>query len=548
MPKKKTSPWWKEYLNYLDNSPQSIRSLVEKLTPKHTIQYVEKVRIKKDYKLWPFQEEILNAMLKHERSLILGLPTGLGKTFLAGAYLEKINKEDGLRVLFLVPSVPLGVQQTLFARRRLGVKNAYFISGAIPPEKRRLLNVWNAGFIVTTPQTFANDHLYAFDMMLKEARIMSKPLSYLSEILEAADFQFPFDIVVADECQRYIGETDGYSILLTAAACKVKILALSATPQLHAPHRLEELKKIFNKIEIFSIDNPSIRKYMPSRVLYITKIPTPNELLKVYRAIDIIIAEKEKEIKNKYGSNHLKVNCTSHPECRKLVAFKILKFRMIENGASSVLKYATWRIKELNKPLKELNGKSIIQLYREALKACFNHKLNVAIKILENEIYDKAIIFAEGVEIVKQIGKKLQDLYGMEKIAILVGKGHMKLEQQASALMQFKEKAKILVATQVGEEGLDIPTAEIEIWIDPPSNPRKWIQRFGRILRQPTGRKIARIYALISTQTHERNKLLSVMKKTEKVYGFTQKVVYRTLTQIEKGQKTLTSFMKKLSN
>lgn len=41
------------------------------------------------------------------------------------------------------------------------------------------------------------------------------------------------------------------------------------------------------------------------------------------------------------------------------------------------------------------------------------------------------------------------------------------MERQASALLQFREKARILVFTSIGEEDRDIPTADIEVWIDP---------------------------------------------------------------------------------
>ena len=85
----------------------------------------------------------------------------------------------------------------------------------------------------------------------------------------------------------------------------------------------------------------------------------------------------------------------------------------------------------------------------------------------------------------------------------------MSMDQQASALHHFKEQARVLVCTSVGEEGFDIPTADIEVWVDPPSNPRKWIQRFGRILCQPGDKKLARIYALVGMGTHERARALT---------------------------------------
>ena len=47
-----------------------------------------------------------------------------------------------------------------------------------------------------------------------EAKTLENPVEYLAGFVE----EFPFDVVVADECQRYIGETDGYSTLLVFLA------------------------------------------------------------------------------------------------------------------------------------------------------------------------------------------------------------------------------------------------------------------------------------------------------------------------------------------
>lgn len=138
-------------------------------------------------------------------------------------------------------------------------------------------------------------------------------------------------------------------------------------------------------------------------------------------------------------------------------------------------------MKELRQPVKEFDGKSIYEAYREAVKEVFNHKIFAAMTILRQELFGKAIVFMESAEAAKQLGAMLQKSYGMDDVAVLVGKGNMTMEQQASALLQFKERARIIVCTSIGEEGLDISTADIEVWIDPPSNPKKWVQRFGRI-------------------------------------------------------------------
>lgn len=91
-------------------------------------------------------------------------------------------------------------------------------------------------------------------------------------------------MVVADECQGYIGKTDGYSILLAARASGANILVLSATPQLHAPKMLRELRRMFQQIKTFSLEDLGIKEHMPSR-LVVEKIKTPTSPLRVIRCM-----------------------------------------------------------------------------------------------------------------------------------------------------------------------------------------------------------------------------------------------------------------------
>lgn len=535
---------WKAYLEFLDSSAYSIELVTTNLAPETPIEQRRTVKIDSlGYKLFPFQEKILNKI--RDDALVVGLPTGLGKTYVAGAFIARECAKTPSRVLFLTPSVPLGVQQTLFARRMLGLKDAYFISGNMTPEKRMALKVWNAGFVVTTPQTFYNDQLSGVKREIAAAKRSEEPIGVLSERFREAGFQFPYNIVVADECHGYIGETDGYSILLSAKAGGSQILALSATPQLHAPSRLRELKKIFKQIEVFSLEEPDIKEHMPERMIAIIPLFVPPKLLSVYHQLDGVIRIYADMIRKAYGPEHLRGYCRnkSHGLCVCLLALRIMKFRIVEDGASSVMKYGIWKLRELNRPIKELGGKSIYETYREALKEAFNHKISATMKVLGGQRYEKAIAFVESVEAAKQMGVMLHKKYGLDKVAVLVGKGGMNMEQQASALLQFRQKANILVCTSIGEEGLDIPAADIEVWLDPPSNPKKWIQRFGRILRQSGEKQMAKTYALVSMKTHERSKLLGVKAKVEKVYGFTQRLAEEELPEpLPKEQSTLTHF------
>ncbi|MDI9644527.1 MAG: helicase-related protein [Candidatus Verstraetearchaeota archaeon] len=531
---------WEGYLSFLKRSCYSLQAFGSCLSPSRKIAEREKISVERlNYELYPFQQKILEKM--SGSTLVVGLPTGLGKTYLAGAYVHKLTCRNPSRVAFLTPSLPLGVQQTLFARKQLNLANAYFISGSIPPERRRELMVWNAGYVVTTPQTLYNDLLSGYEDEIERAKATEDPVKSLSEVFMSEGFKFPYDILIADECHGYIGETDGYSILISAKASGCKILALSATPQLHAPKRFSELRKVFEVVETISIDDPMIKGQMPEREIFLYQVPVDSTLLAVYRELYNVTKELQQKVSRLYGTAHARGYCREHGLCVCLIALRIMRTRIVEDGASSVSKYGIWSMRELR--IARAGGKSVLQLYQECLRKQPNHKISAALRLLSVERFKKAIVFVESVEAAKEIGEILHKERGFEDVAVLVGKGDMSMEDQASALLQFREGASVLICTSIGEEGLDVPTADIEIWIDPPSNPKKWIQRFGRILRKSDGKAVARICALVTPMTHEKRKLTGVLRKVEKVYGFTQKVMDAELPrETAKSQSRLTWF------
>ncbi len=514
---------WEKYISFLNTSRYSLQVLGSALFPSKRIPKKESISVQTlNYQLYPFQQKILEKI--NSGTLIVGLPTGLGKTYLAGAYIHRMTSRSPSRVAFITPSVPLGIQQTIFARKQLNLENAYFISGSVPPERRKELMVWNAGYVVTTPQTLYNDFLSRYENEIRRAKEEDDPVGHLRDVFEADGFRFPYDLMIADECHGYIGDTDGYAILVSAKASGVKILALSATPQLHSPKRLRELRKVFETIESVSIEDPEVKQQMPSREISILRTPANPRLIAIYRELYNISKELQNRIANIYGTQHARGYCKAHGLCVCLIALKIMRVRVVEDGASSVSGYGIWKMRELRRPIRDLGFKSVLEAYSELLALHPNHKISAALQLLDSEQFKKAIVFMESVEGAKELGGILQRERGIEDVAVLVGKGYMKMEEQASALMQFRERASILVCTSIGEEGLDIPSADIEIWVDPPSNPKKWIQRFGRVLRRADGKSVAKIFALVTPGTHERNKLVGVMRKVEKTYGFTQRV------------------------
>ena len=69
------------------------------------------------------------------------------------------------------------------------------------------------------------------------------------------------------------------------------------------------------------------------------------------------------------------------------------------------------------------------------------------------------------------------------------------LSERQYLIHHFKEKNyQALVAISCLDEGIDIPSADTAILMSNSTNPREYVQRIGRVIRQAKGKTHARIY------------------------------------------------------
>ncbi len=128
-------------------------------------------------------------------------------------------------------------------------------------------------------------------------------------------------------------------------------------------------------------------------MVFLVSVYTPEDLLNLYNQLGGLVQRHRRMVGEAYGSAHLKKQCREHGPCVRLLALRMLRFRLVEDGPSSVLKYGTWKMGELRRPLKGLGGRSIYEAYRRAVEENFNHKFSAVIRILRQELFDKAIVF-----------------------------------------------------------------------------------------------------------------------------------------------------------
>ena len=140
------------------------------------------------------------------------------------------------------------------------------------------------------------------------------------------------------------------------------------------------------------------------------------------------------------------------------------------------------------------------------------------IEILKERSNEKAIVFCHYritanilTEILKNEGYSCEKFIGQSSRKD--GKG-MTQKEQTSTLQLFREGIiKVLVATQVGEEGLDVPAADTVIFYEPVASEVRSIQRRGRTGRFGKGK----VYILTMENSRDLSYYYSAGRKEKKM-------------------------------
>jgi superfamily II DNA or RNA helicase len=142
-------------------------------------------------------------------------------------------------------------------------------------------------------------------------------------------------------------------------------------------------------------------------------------------------------------------------------------------------------------------GRRAMLAHREAkeIVLCTNAKLRILADLLAKHYPEPTLIFTSDNATVYRIAQTL---------LIPAITHHTPVKERHVILGAFRSgEYKTLVASQVLNEGIDIPAAKIAIVLSGSASPREHVQRLGRILRKGDGKKHAILYELISADTME---------------------------------------------
>ena len=136
-----------------------------------------------------------------------------------------------------------------------------------------------------------------------------------------------------------------------------------------------------------------------------------------------------------------------------------------------------------------------LKSWDEARKIAYNskNKLKVLRKILERHRGEKIIIFTRHNDLV----------YAISKLFLIPAITYRTDQRERKEIFRYFKKGlyRAIVSSQVLDEGIDVPDANVGIIMSGTGSSREYIQRLGRILR-PSGKK-AILYELVSAETSE---------------------------------------------
>ncbi len=475
------------------------------------------------------------------QSTMIVLSTGLGKTVIAALVTAKrLFEIPDSKVLFLAPSRPLVDQQARYLKRVLDLDENLVVclTGQDSPENRK--TTWrDARVIIMTPQALQNDLIQS---------------SYdLSEV----------SLVVFDEAHRGVGN---YAYTFVAELYErqgkaVRSLGLTASPG----HQAEHIKTVcenlrLSHVEVRNESSKDVKEYIVSVDSEVHYIRLPPEI-EVLRDILYSIMNDYREPVVEHGFKL--------PEGRRLTRNEILRtqrnvrkeigtytkpprnlFLVIRNltalmrtvhllefvgtqGLMPTQRYIQGireeiRNKKTSKGVQDLVSKSEFQQFESLLNALISKghrhpKADSLLEIVSDQLSvnldSRILIFTRFRDTAVEVTETLEQLDDA-RVSRFVGQSSrgsdkgFSQKKQVEVLEGFRNNEfNILVATQVGEEGLDIPECNLVIFYDCVPSVVPYIQRKGRTGRRAPGR----VVIFVAKGTHDEFYHWSVMSKLKKM-------------------------------
>ncbi len=470
------------------------------------------------------------------------LPTGLGKTSVAALVAANcMDKNRDKKILFLAPTKPLVEQHKATFERffKTGLEMRVVTGSTDAGDRAELYK--KSDFVFSTPQTIRND-------------IKSGRLSLAG-----------FSLLIVDEAHRAVGNyAYPYVARMFTQQSGGLILGMTASPG-SQKFRIDEIKqKLFIKnVEMRSREDEDVRPYVKDvkETRVSVELTPPLHSIRQYLA-DIksirmkklmdwgvirsghvtktdIIRMQQELAKKKTGFGFAAISILA--EVLKIDhAMLLLETQCLYALERYFNSLSLQETKAVARLLADENFKNAVLLTDALVKENVEHpKLDKLKEIVAEELaknkYCHIIVFAQFRDTISKICEVLKSVPRASPVEFIGqakkrGKG-LSQKEQVQIINEFKLGFyNILVASQVGEEGLDITETDIVVFYEPTPSAIRKIQRTGRTARTRAGRVIM----LMTKDTRDEAFHWSGFNKERKM----KKLIYG----MQKKQQSLDSF------
>ena len=475
-----------------------------------------------------YQVNIAKACLS--RSTLVVLPTGMGKTVIAAMVIAEILRRKGGKVLFLAPTKPLVEQHAASLKEVLIVERIAVFTGEVAsPEDRELL--WRENkIIVSTPQVIKND--------LKAGRYDLEDVS----------------LIVFDEAHRAVGD---YAYADVAAVYKDVatrlVLGMTASPGSSAEKILEVCGNLgITAVEIRTESDADVVPYVQGLEIQRIPIDAPDEAKEIRGLLETVYDEQVERLK-KIGFLQGKPK----PSTKDILAAGSEIRRRLDGGEKDGRLFGAMTAQAIAMKanhaitLAETQGMGSLRSYfdrlgtdaksradvqfikhakvQEAIKIALetsaeHPKLKKTAWVVRDQFMakpdSKVIVFTHYRETAETVTRELAKLPGIKPVRF-VGQSSkgvdvgLRQKEQVEILERFRNgEVNVIVATSIGEEGLDIPQVDLVVFYEPVPSEIRTIQRRGRTGRTAKGKVIM----LVTKDTRDEAFLYSARRKERKMH------------------------------
>jgi len=403
-----------------------------------------------------YQLDAYRWALSKQRAVVV-LPTGTGKTLIAVLWMRRLLLSGQAKKILVLEPTRFLVEQISRYIRQVGRLSAEPIHGSYPRKQRE--EVWKrAQVIVATPEVVVADR-----DIVQSIRI---------------------DAVVVDECHHTTGK-DAYVEVMKLLDYVPYRLGLSA---FIPAHRIKEIERLIGTIRSWSWKDPDVAPYIPPCIGEVYEAELNDAEKKLLQALE--------ELRDSYVGR-----------LRGLIQNAIRWF--VRDGALALRDSMTREtvLAKLLEPIRDL-------VFNDSVRP--SHKLDPFKRALrDHEGFAKSIVFIDRIAVATYVYDTLKSM-GMKSVLI---RGRMRRETLLKVLEEARhETTRVIVSTSAGEEGIDLPDADLLTLWSISSSPLRLVQRHGRVLRAtPTAvERLRFVVYIVTVDTVDVDSLIDAVEESRR--------------------------------